>query len=218
MTLSPWHSAGPTAQLVNLIERSASTSAFPTGHQGGWRISPLHMRVDRLIFGCALALYQKDERCEKFIERALRLPVGLAVLRGSCWPSGIRRPKAGRYYYRKFRRGGSYSSTLNEELLLGRLRSLNRKAKWLLARTSDPRAYLALANRYLDLGSGIRSLTIVSQAHRRGTQKGSGDGGHRLPPPIRNLERRTPPTRGRLEGRQAPQCSVSQATTQQTSR
>ena len=45
----------------------------------------------------------------------------------------------------------SYSTTRSEVLLRGRLYSLNCKAKWLLARTGDPRAYRALANRYLDL-------------------------------------------------------------------
>ena len=64
---------------------------------------------------------------------------------------GIRASKAGRYYYRKFVQGGSYSTTYSEVLLRGRLHSLNCKAKWLLGRTSDPRAYRALTNRYLDL-------------------------------------------------------------------
>jgi glycosyltransferase involved in cell wall biosynthesis len=67
---------------------------------------------------------------------------------------GIRTSKAGRYYYRKFRQGGSYSSTFSEPMLRGRLHSLNCKANWLLARTSDPRAYRALANRYMDLAFG----------------------------------------------------------------
>lgn len=64
---------------------------------------------------------------------------------------GIRSSKEGRYYYRRLVRGGSYSSTRTEELFRGRLHSLNCKAKWLLARTDHPRAYRALANRYLDL-------------------------------------------------------------------
>ena len=64
---------------------------------------------------------------------------------------GIRASKTGRYYYRKFMQGGSYSSTFSEALFWGRLQSLNCKAKWLLARTNDPSAYRALANRYLDL-------------------------------------------------------------------
>jgi len=67
---------------------------------------------------------------------------------------GIRGGTTGRYYYRKFRQGGSYSSTPSEELLWGRLHSLNCKAKGLLARTSDSRARRALANRYLDLAFG----------------------------------------------------------------
>jgi glycosyltransferase involved in cell wall biosynthesis len=64
---------------------------------------------------------------------------------------GIRASKTGRFYYRKFAQGGSYSSTYDEVLLRGRLHSLNCKAQWLLARTHDLRAYRALANRYLDL-------------------------------------------------------------------
>jgi hypothetical protein len=64
---------------------------------------------------------------------------------------GIRASKTGRHYYRKFMQGGSYSTTYSEVLLRGRLHSLNGKAKWLLARTNHPRAYRALANRYLDL-------------------------------------------------------------------
>jgi glycosyltransferase involved in cell wall biosynthesis len=64
---------------------------------------------------------------------------------------GIRTSKMGKYYYRKFSQGGSYSSTFNEPLLRGRLYSLDCKAKWLLVHTQHPRAYRALANRYLDL-------------------------------------------------------------------
>src|ERR1039458_5684307 len=64
---------------------------------------------------------------------------------------GIRGSKDGRYYYRKLIQGGSYSSTRSEALFWGRLHSLNCKAKCLLARTDHPRAYRALANRYLDL-------------------------------------------------------------------
>jgi glycosyltransferase involved in cell wall biosynthesis len=64
---------------------------------------------------------------------------------------GIRASKEGRFYYRKFRQGSNYSSTYSEVAFGGRLHSLNCKAKWLLARTHDPRAYRALANRYLDL-------------------------------------------------------------------
>jgi glycosyltransferase involved in cell wall biosynthesis len=67
---------------------------------------------------------------------------------------GIRASKAGRYYYRKFRQGGSYSTTYSEINLRGRLHYLNCKANYLLARTKDPRAYRALANRYMDLAFG----------------------------------------------------------------
>jgi glycosyltransferase involved in cell wall biosynthesis len=64
---------------------------------------------------------------------------------------GIRASKTGLYYYRRFRQGGSYSTTYSEEHLSGRLHSLDCKAKWLLARTNHRAAYRALANRYLDL-------------------------------------------------------------------
>lgn len=64
---------------------------------------------------------------------------------------GIRASKEGRYYYRRFRNGGSYSTTYSETMLRGRLYSLSRKAQHLFARTNDPRAYRALANRFMDL-------------------------------------------------------------------
>ena len=64
---------------------------------------------------------------------------------------GIRASKTGCYYYRRFRQGGSYSTTFSESNLRGRLHSLDSKARSLLARTDDARAYLALANRYVDL-------------------------------------------------------------------
>ena len=64
---------------------------------------------------------------------------------------GIRASHAGCYYYRKFRHGGSYSTTHSESNLSGRLHSLNRKSAHLLARTQDPKACRALANRYMDL-------------------------------------------------------------------
>jgi glycosyltransferase involved in cell wall biosynthesis len=64
---------------------------------------------------------------------------------------GIRASKTGFYYYRRFRRGGSYSTTFSESNLRGRLHSLDSKARHLLARTQDPKVYRALANRYVDL-------------------------------------------------------------------
>ena len=67
---------------------------------------------------------------------------------------GIRASRMCRHYYRKFVKGGSYSSTYSEALLWGRFHSLNCKATHLLARTNDPRAYRALANRYVDLAFG----------------------------------------------------------------
>jgi len=64
---------------------------------------------------------------------------------------GIRRSSRGRYYYRKFPPGVSYSSRLDEQLFWGRLHSIECQAKSLLARTSAPRAKRALANRYMDM-------------------------------------------------------------------
>lgn len=64
---------------------------------------------------------------------------------------GIRASHSGCYYYRKFRQGGSYSTTYSERDLRGRLYSMNLKAGYLLARTQEPRIYRALANRYVEL-------------------------------------------------------------------
>ena len=90
---------------------------------------------------------------------------------------GIRASKAARYYYRKFVHGGSYSATYSEVLLWGRLHSLNCKAKWLLARTSDPRAYRALANRYLDLAFGAYPSfpKLTDEALRKAREMGGTD-------------------------------------------
>jgi glycosyltransferase involved in cell wall biosynthesis len=63
----------------------------------------------------------------------------------------IRASYTGCYYYRRFRQGGSYSTTQSANHLRGRLHSLNSKAAQLLARTHDAKAYRALANRYMDL-------------------------------------------------------------------
>lgn len=90
---------------------------------------------------------------------------------------GIRASKAGRYYYRKFVQGGSYSTTYSEVLLRGRLHSLNCKAKWLLARTSDPRAYRTLANRYVDLAFGAYPSfpKLTDEALRKTQEMGGTD-------------------------------------------
>jgi glycosyltransferase involved in cell wall biosynthesis len=90
---------------------------------------------------------------------------------------GIRASNAGRYYYRKFVQGGSYSSTYSEVLLQGRLHSLNCKADHLLARTTDPRAYRALANRYLDLAFGAYPSfpKLTDQALRKAHEMGDTD-------------------------------------------
>jgi glycosyltransferase involved in cell wall biosynthesis len=90
---------------------------------------------------------------------------------------GIRASKAGRYYYRKFAQGGSYSTTRSEVLLRGRLHSLNCKAKWLLERTSDRRAYRALANRYVDLAFGAYPSfpKLTDEALRKAQEMGGTD-------------------------------------------
>ena len=90
---------------------------------------------------------------------------------------GIRASKEGRYYYRKFSQSSSYSSTQSEELLWGRLHSLNCKAKWLLARTHNPRAYRALANRYLDLGFATYPSfpKLTEEALRKAKEMGDTD-------------------------------------------
>ena len=66
--------------------------------------------------------------------------------------SGIRASQTGCYYYRRFRQGGSYSTTYSESNLRGRLHSLDSKARNLLARTQDPKTRRALSNRYAELG------------------------------------------------------------------
>jgi glycosyltransferase involved in cell wall biosynthesis len=90
---------------------------------------------------------------------------------------GIRASKTGRYYYRKFTQGASFSSTYSEANLLGRLHSLNCKAKWLLARTDHPRARCALANRYLDLAFGAYPSfpELTDEALRKATEMGGTD-------------------------------------------
>ena len=90
---------------------------------------------------------------------------------------GIRASKAGRYFYRKFRQGGSYSTTYSEPMLRGRLHSLNCKAKGLLERTSDPRAYRALANRYMDLAFGAYPSfpKLTDEALRKAREMGDTD-------------------------------------------
>jgi glycosyltransferase involved in cell wall biosynthesis len=90
---------------------------------------------------------------------------------------GIRASHSGRYYYRKFRQGGSYSTTFSESNVRGRLHSLNSKASQLLARTQDPKAYLALANRYVDLAfSAYPQFKNVSQeALQRAKEMGGTD-------------------------------------------
>jgi glycosyltransferase involved in cell wall biosynthesis len=63
--------------------------------------------------------------------------------------AGLRRSSRGQYYYRKFPKGGSLSSTRSEQLAWYNLRSTDLKAQYLLARTDKPRAKRALANAYM---------------------------------------------------------------------
>jgi glycosyltransferase involved in cell wall biosynthesis len=90
---------------------------------------------------------------------------------------GIRASKSGRYYYRKFSQGGSYSTTHSEVLLRGRLHSLNSKAEWLLARTNAPQAYRALANRYVELAfEAYPSFPkLTDEALGKATEMGGAD-------------------------------------------
>jgi hypothetical protein len=90
---------------------------------------------------------------------------------------GIRASKSGRYYYRKFRQGGSYSTTYSERNLRGRFHSLNSKASYLLARTKDPAAYRALANRYCDLAFGAypEFPNLTEEALRKVKEMGDTD-------------------------------------------
>jgi glycosyltransferase involved in cell wall biosynthesis len=90
---------------------------------------------------------------------------------------GIRTSKDGRHYYRKFRQGGSYSSTYSERMLRGRLHSMNCKAKWLLARTNDLKAYRTLADRYMDLAFGAYPSfpRLTEEALRKVREMGDTD-------------------------------------------
>jgi glycosyltransferase involved in cell wall biosynthesis len=90
---------------------------------------------------------------------------------------GIRASKTGRYYYRKFKGGGSYSTTYSETNLRGRLHSLNCKANYLLACTHEPRAYRALANRYVDLAFGAYPAfpQLTKEALQKAKEMGDTD-------------------------------------------
>ena len=90
---------------------------------------------------------------------------------------GIRASHAGCYYYRKFRQGGSYSTTHNESNLRGRLHSLNSKSAHLLARTQDAKAYGALANRYMDLAFAAYPdfPQVTNEALRKAREMGGTD-------------------------------------------
>ena len=90
---------------------------------------------------------------------------------------GLRASKTGRYYYRKFRGGGSYSTTYSEKNVRGRLHSMNCKANYLLARTKDPRAYRALADRYVDLAFGAYPAfpKLTEEALQKAKEMGGTD-------------------------------------------
>jgi hypothetical protein len=90
---------------------------------------------------------------------------------------GIRASHAGCYFYRKFRQGGSYSTTHSESNLRGRLHSLNSKSTHLLARTQDAKAYRALANRYMDLAFGAYPdfPQVSNEALRKAREMGGTD-------------------------------------------
>jgi glycosyltransferase involved in cell wall biosynthesis len=90
---------------------------------------------------------------------------------------GIRASHAGCYYYRKFRQGGSYSTTHCESNLRGRLHSLNSKSAHLLARTQDTKAYRALANRYMDLAFIAHPdfPQVTNEALRKAREMGGTD-------------------------------------------
>lgn len=95
---------------------------------------------------------------------------------------GIRASHSGRYFYRKFRQGGSYSTTFSESNLRGRLHSLNSKASQLLARTQDAKAYRALANRYVDLA--FNAYPQFPKVAEEALQKAEEMGGTDYIPPF----------------------------------
>lgn len=95
---------------------------------------------------------------------------------------GIRASKTGCYYYRRFRQGGSYSTTFSETNLRGRLHSLDSKARNLLARSQDPKAYRALANRYVDLA--FNAYPDFPKLTEQALQKAKEMGGTDYVPPL----------------------------------
>ncbi len=95
---------------------------------------------------------------------------------------GVRASIAGRYYYRRFRRRSSYSTRYTESSLAGALHSLTCKANHLLARTNDPRAYRALANRYVDLA--FTTYPAFPKLTQEALQKANELGGTDYIPPF----------------------------------
>jgi glycosyltransferase involved in cell wall biosynthesis len=64
--------------------------------------------------------------------------------------SGIRRAEAGTFYFRKHPNGANRSCVRTEELHWGALRSTERKAAVILAKSDAPRARRALANLFMN--------------------------------------------------------------------
>jgi len=95
--------------------------------------------------------------------------------------AGIRRA-AGRFYYRKRTTGGSWSSIRNATLLAGALYSLERKMQHLLARTNDPRARRALANRFVQ--SAVEAYPYFPEITCRALEKAHELGGTDYIPPY----------------------------------
>ncbi len=96
--------------------------------------------------------------------------------------AGIRRAAAGCFYYRKRPTGGSWSSTRNAKLQAGALYSLERKMYHLLARTSDPRARRALANRFVQ--RAVEAYPYFPEITRHALEKAEQLGGTDFLPPF----------------------------------
>ncbi len=90
--------------------------------------------------------------------------------------AGIR-PSGGRYYYRKFAGGGSYSSTGRAELFWGSLHSIDSVARTLLAGGDDAAARHAMANTYRSLAFNAypRFPEVTKKAMERVREMGGTD-------------------------------------------
>jgi len=97
--------------------------------------------------------------------------------------AGIRRAASGRFYYRKRPTGGSWSSLpRNARSEWGALHSLECKMQHLLARTSDPRARRALANRFVQ--RAVEAYPYFPEITGRALEKAHGLGGTDYLPPY----------------------------------